>query len=140
MSYLEDGIIQIKDLQLPTKDRFKEGPVVIIECVQEIPCDPCVESCSFHAITIPESINHIPVVDFEKCTGCAVCIAQCPGLAIFVVDQTFEKNRALVILPYEFLPLPEKGETVILLDRAGQDCGEGEVIRVRNMTGRERSE
>lgn len=139
MGYLKDGIVEIKDLQFPTEDRFKKGPVVIIECVQEIPCDPCVESCPFHAITMPHSINHVPVIDFEKCTGCGVCIAQCPGLAIFVIDRTFEKNRALIILPYEFLPLPEKGETVTLLDRAGQPCGEGEVIRVRNTKNQDRT-
>jgi sarcosine oxidase subunit alpha len=139
MGYLEDGIVEIKDLQLPTEDRFKKGPVVVIECVQEIPCNPCVESCPFHAITMPGSINHVPVVDFEKCTGCGVCISQCPGLAIFVVDRTFDKNRALIVLPYEFLPLPEKGEIVTLLDCAGKPCGKGEVIRVRNTQNQDRT-
>jgi Fe-S-cluster-containing hydrogenase component 2 len=139
MNYLKDGIVEIQDLQLPSEERFEKGPVVIIECVQEIPCNPCVEACPFSAITMPESINHVPVVDFEKCTGCGVCIAQCPGLAIFVVDRTFEEKRALVSLPYEFLPLPEKGERITLIDRAGQPCGEGEVIRIRNAKNQDRT-
>jgi Fe-S-cluster-containing hydrogenase component 2 len=139
MSYLEDGIVEITDLQLPSEARFEKGPVVIIECVQEIPCNPCVEACPFHAITMPGSINHVPVVDFETCAGCGVCIAQCPGLAIFVIDRTFEEKRALVSLPYEFLPLPEKGKTVTLIDRAGQPRGEGEVIRIRNAKNQDRT-
>jgi Fe-S-cluster-containing hydrogenase component 2 len=139
MNYLKDGIVEIQDLQLPSEERFEKGPVVIIECVQEIPCNPCVEACPFSAITMPESINHVPVVDFEKCTGCGVCIAQCPGLAIFVIDRTFEEKRALVSLPYEFLPLPEKGERIMLIDRAGQPCGEGEVIRIRNAKNQDRT-
>ncbi len=132
MGYLEDGVLVPEDLQLPDDDRFEQGPVVLVECVQEIPCNPCVESCPQGAITIHPTINDVPKVDFGRCTGCGLCIAHCPGLAIFVVDQTFEKKRSLISMPYEFIPLPVAGEKVIVLDRSGKPCGEGEIIRIRN--------
>ncbi len=37
------GVPDEKDLAsvTPTKKRLEEGPVVMVECFQEIPCDPC---------------------------------------------------------------------------------------------------
>jgi hypothetical protein len=54
----------------------------------------------------------------------------CPGLAIFLVEQNYSATKAAVTFPYEFLPLPEKGEKVIALDRNGSKVSEGEVLRV----------
>jgi Fe-S-cluster-containing hydrogenase component 2 len=139
MSFLEDGIVRMEDIQLPTEERFNKGPVIVIECVQEIPCNPCVDSCSKKAIVIEGSINGIPRVVFDRCTGCGICIANCPGLAIFIIDKTHSKDKALLSLPYEFFPLPEPGETVDLLDRAGAPCGEGRVVKVRNTKAQDRT-
>jgi Fe-S-cluster-containing hydrogenase component 2 len=139
MGYLEDGTVQLEDLQTPPEERFDRGPVVVIECVQNIPCNPCVESCPQKAISIRPSINDLPRVDFAKCTGCGLCVAGCPGLAIFVVDKTFDESRALVSMPYEFLPLPDQGEKVAVFDRAGLPIGEGEVIRIRNAKSQDRT-
>ena len=36
----------------------------------------CERACPFDAIHIKE--NGLPEVDYDKCTGCAVCVAQCP--------------------------------------------------------------
>jgi Fe-S-cluster-containing hydrogenase component 2 len=132
MSFLETGIVDKKQLRSPSDKRFKKGPVAIIECVQKIPCNPCVESCPRGAISIKGSINNTPEVNFELCNGCGMCLANCPGLAIFLVDKSFEKNKATVSIPYEFRPLPEKGDKVDLLDRSGEKCGTGEVVKVRN--------
>jgi Fe-S-cluster-containing hydrogenase component 2 len=85
------------------------------------------------------SINDIPDIDFNKCTGCGLCLSGCPGLAIFMIDMTYEENRALVSLPYEFLPLPEKGEVVSIIDRGGNILGEGEIIRIRNSKSQDRT-
>jgi Fe-S-cluster-containing hydrogenase component 2 len=85
------------------------------------------------------SINAIPRVDFDRCNGCALCIANCPGLAIFLIDQTYGDSLAMVGMPYEFLPLPEPEEEVILLDRAGEPCGTGTVVRVRNVKIQDRT-
>jgi len=135
MSFLEDGIVTLEEIQLPSEARFAEGPFAVIECIQQIPCNPCVDSCPQKAITIKGSINNVPEVDFGLCNGCGICISNCPGLAIFLVDM----NKPSVGMPYEFLPLPEKGETVDLLDRAGKLCGRGEVIRIRNTKAQDRT-
>jgi len=139
MSFIETGILECEDIVTPSEERFQEGPVAIIECVQQIPCNPCVDSCNRGAITIEGSINNIPRVDYEKCNGCGLCVANCPGLAIFLVDQTFEENLAQVGIPYEFRPLPEEEETVLLLDRAGEVCGEGKIVKVRNTKAQDRT-
>jgi len=36
----------------------------------------CVQVCPFGALSMTD--GHIPEVDVEKCTGCAVCVASCP--------------------------------------------------------------
>jgi len=114
-----------------TPERLARGPVAVIECLERIPCNPCVEACRQGAITMPGGINELPQLDVERCTGCGVCIHQCPGLAIFVVDATYAPGEALVSLPYEFLPRPQQGDTVVALDRQGGKIGPARVVRVR---------
>jgi len=126
------GIPTDDDLEkvIPDKKRLAKGPVVIIECFQKIPCDPCAASCKFRAIKPFKDINDLPQVDFDKCTGCGICISSCPGLAIFVIDMNYSDDKSLIKLPYEMLPLPEKGEDVYALDRAGSILGKVKVIKV----------
>jgi len=113
----------------PPQARRKEKPYVVIECPEKIPCDPCVDACAQGAISIPGSIIELPQVDHEKCTGCLLCIPKCPGLAIFVIDETPE-DHSIIYIPYELLPKPKKGDRVIALDRDGKECGEVEVTKV----------
>lgn len=110
-------------------NRRKKGSYVVIECPEKIPCDPCVDACPNGAIRIDGSIIELPEVDYEKCTGCLVCIPRCPGLAIFVIDETPEDN-AIVYIPYEFLPRPKKGDRAIGLDRDGKERCEVEITKV----------
>lgn len=124
--YEKTGVLSIKDITLPTKEQLKKG-VVIIECVQEIPCDPCVAICPVKAISMKD-INAIPRVDFDKCTGCRRCVGICPGLAIFVVK--IEDDKALITLPYEFLPIPKVGDKVKALDREGKSRGAAKIKKV----------
>ena len=128
----ETGIPTKEDVQkvTPPDERFAKGPVVIVECFQEIPCNPCVDACNRGAITKQRDINDLPKVNFDKCNGCGLCITQCPGLAIFVVDKTYSETHAVVRLPYEFVPVPEKGQFACGLDRAGEERGWFEVVRV----------
>jgi Fe-S-cluster-containing hydrogenase component 2 len=125
-------VLSIKDFKQPSATQLKKG-VVIIECVQEIPCDPCVTVCPVNAISMKD-INACPQVDFDTCIGCTKCVDICPGLAIFVVKVKDEK--AFITLPYEFLPLPKVGDTVTALDREGTIKGNAKVIKVtrRNKT------
>jgi sarcosine oxidase subunit alpha len=110
-------------------ERKKKGAYVVIECPEKIPCDPCVDACPNDAISMPGSIIELPVVDYEKCTGCLLCIPKCPGLAIFVVDETPE-GHAIVYIPYEFLPRPKKGDKAVGVDREGNERCEVEILKV----------
>ncbi|MBA7554254.1 Ion-translocating oxidoreductase complex subunit B [subsurface metagenome] len=126
------GIPTDDDLEkvIPDKKRLAKGPVVIIECFQKIPCDPCAISCKLGAIKPFKDINDLPIVDFDKCTGCGICISSCPGLAVFVIDMNYSDEKSLIKLPHEMLPLPEKGEDVYALDRAGSILGKVKAVRV----------
>ena len=125
-SYEKTGVLSIKDLKQPSKKHLEKG-VAILECIQEIPCNPCVDGCPVNAISMKD-INAPPVIDFDKCTGCGRCVGICPGLAIFVVKV--KAGKALITLPYEFLPVPMAGDTVMALDREGNTREKAVVKRV----------
>ena len=109
----------------------KKNGLVIIECPQRIPCNPCHTSCPTGAVKPFKDINDQPEIDYEKCTGCARCVAVCPGLACFVVDLTWgDEDNALMKLPYEMLPVPEEGKTVDCLNRVGESISRGKVVKV----------
>jgi len=127
--YQETGEIRLSDLagHLPPKERLSRGAVVVVECLEQIPCNPCATVCPSKAIRVEPSIKDLPVVDYDRCTGCGLCVAVCPGLAIFIVDVS-SPNQATIKLPYEMLPQPKIGGQVALLDRQGKRCGVGEVL------------
>lgn len=116
----------------PDEERFEKGPVAVVECVQQIPCNPCESACPLHAIHIGEPITNTPQVDREKCIGCGMCVAACPGLAIFLVDKSYSETEATVSFPFEYDPLPEKGAEIDALSRAGEYVCKGRVIKVMN--------
>jgi Fe-S-cluster-containing hydrogenase component 2 len=116
---------------VPTQERMKRGRVAVIECVQEIPCNPCEEVCSHGAITVGGQITALPVLDGERCTGCGLCIAGCPGLAIFVVDKSRDDGMAVVEFPFEYIPLPAQGDIVTAVSRAGDEVCAAEVLAVK---------
>lgn len=124
---------------IPSADRRAKGPVVVIECFQEIPCDPCHEACNQGAILAFDDINRLPEVAFARCNGCGRCISVCPGLAIFVVDESWKDGLAVVRLPYEFVPLPYEGQKVYGLARNGRELCEAKVVRVENTKRHDRT-
>lgn len=131
--YEVSGVISKDMIKMPSEKHLKRG-VAIIECVQEIPCNPCVDACPFGAISM-ENLNALPKIDYDKCVGCGRCVSVCPGLAIFLVK--IEGENGFVTLPYEMLPIPKVGEVVKVLDREGKVVGKGEIVKVRveNKTG-----
>jgi glycine/D-amino acid oxidase-like deaminating enzyme/Fe-S-cluster-containing hydrogenase component 2 len=106
--------------------------VVLIECSQDIPCNPCELSCPFGAITIGKDINQQPDVDIEKCRGCGKCLFKCPGRAIRMIKFDAGQGKSEISFPYEFLPLPSIGEEIALTDRDGRIIGKGSVVHIRN--------
>ncbi|MCR4441466.1 MAG: 4Fe-4S binding protein [Peptococcaceae bacterium] len=114
----------------PPEGLWGKGPLAFIECVEEIPCNPCETSCPQGAIKVGKPITNLPVLDGNKCLGCGACIAACPGLAIYVKDYTFSETEALITFPFEYWPLPEKGRQVVLVDEMGEPVCRGEVLRV----------
>ncbi len=118
------GKLEREEVQLPERDRLEKGPVAVVECPQRIPCDPCSQHCPVGAIEM-EDLNDTPNVNFEKCTGCSICVQYCPGLAIFLLDCSPEEGCDLT-LPFEF-DLPRVGEVVEALDRKGEPVTSGTV-------------
>ena len=116
---------------VPSRSVISSKPVAVLECAQEIPCNPCELSCPQGAIKVGKPITNLPIIDSSKCTGCAACVAACPGLAIFVVNQDYSAATGTVTLPYELLPLPEKGQKVVACNREGIPLSHVDVIRVQ---------
>ncbi|MBT9151010.1 MAG: Electron transport complex subunit RsxB [candidate division WS2 bacterium] len=129
----KSGIPTKTDLKpfLPSSKRKRKGAYALIECFEEIPCDPCFSACPFKSVKEFANLNDIPVIDFKKCTGCGLCVPECPGLAIFLINEDRDDGKATITIPYEFLPLPEKGEQVWALNRVGEIEGEAKVVEVK---------
>lgn len=136
MALENNGFLTLEELKAQTKypseERFKKGPVAVIECTHEIPCNPCEGSCKFGAISIGDPITNLPCLDEEKCVGCGICVAQCPGLAIFIIDKTYSNTQGTVSFPYEYYPTPEKGQAIQAVDRSGKVICKGAVVKVQN--------
>ncbi|MDD6551718.1 MAG: 4Fe-4S binding protein [Lachnospiraceae bacterium] len=136
MSIAECGFLTYDELKekqtLPSDARYSKGPVAVIECVQEIPCNPCEAACQFGAIHIGDPITSLPSLTAEKCVGCGVCVSRCPGLAIFVVNKSYTKDTATVSFPYEYEPVPKEGEVHKGLNRRGEPVCEGKIVKVLN--------
>ena len=116
------------DSVFPEKIVLKK-PKAVIECYKEIPCNPCSTSCPFDAIFIPEDINVRPEIDYDRCTGCGICVYNCPGLAITV--RHLVDGRTILKIPYEFSPLPKKGMLTNVFNREGVKITEGVITSVQ---------
>lgn len=128
---LSHGYVSDEEMAaFPSAKVYEAGIHPVIECTQNIPCNPCQEACKVGCIKVGDNITSLPVVDQQaKCIGCGMCVANCPGQAIFLVEQ--KEEWAEITLPYEFLPLPEKGSQGVALDRSGKPVCQAEVVSVR---------
>lgn len=132
-SLLKKGYIDESEIErFPGVVKVK-GLHPVIECTQNIPCNPCQDACNKGCIKIGQKITSLPVVDKEKeCIGCGMCVANCSGQAIFLINEDFEPGFASVTIPYEFLPLPKKGDKGVALDRSGSEVCDAEIISVKS--------
>ena len=132
MNLLEKGFIANDEMERFPGVTHKAGVHPVMECTQNIPCNPCQDACPKHCIKIGEKITSLPAVDESvDCIGCGMCVASCSGQAIFLLDETYEEGFAAVTLPYEFLPLPKEGEKGYGLGRDGKVVCEAEVVQVK---------
>jgi len=134
----EEVLLQAPGYRPDAFDRVK-GPVVVVECVQAIPCNPCETVCPKGVITVGDPITNLPSVEPEGCIGCGVCVAACPGLSIFLVDKYFAEGKAAVTFAYEYLPVPQKGDAVKAVDREGKAVCDATVEKVVSVKSYDRT-
>lgn len=103
---------------------------LIIECYEPIPCNPCEFLCTQKVIQVGSPITNLPVTENENCSGCGVCVAGCPGQAIFLLQDSGVGSTLKVSFPWELFPLPIKGSTVLVVDSEGKQLGEGSVVKI----------
>lgn len=115
-----------------SKDRFIYP---VFYCDQEIPCDPCVSSCTQRLIKLKnDKILGIPEFIGKNCQGCGNCVYVCPGLAITLVNKKYDplKIMAKVIVPWE-LPdgLIKLHDMVYTSGSTGENVGKGRVVVIK---------
>lgn len=134
MSLLTKGYMSEDEVVRYPGVKQVEGVHPVIECSQNIPCNPCQDSCPKNCIKIGDNITSLPVFDENSsCTGCGMCVASCSGQSIFLVDDSKEEGFTHITLPYEFMPLPVAGDKGIALDRSGAKICEAEVVKVKTI-------
>jgi Fe-S-cluster-containing hydrogenase component 2 len=112
----------------------EEGVFPVFHCMQEVPCNPCTSVCPQHAIhTENNALTGLPYFsDQEQCTGCASCVAVCPGLAVTLVDYRKDPEHPLLTLPYEVWRANVKvGQQVPVTDVEGAILGYYPVEKVK---------
>lgn len=130
---LKKGFIADDEIECYPGVVHKMGIHPVMECSQNIPCNPCQDACPKGCIKIGANMTALPAVDTKKeCIGCGMCVAACSGQAIFLVDEGYEPGFASVTIPYEFLPLPQKGQIGWGLGRNGEKICQAEVLEVRS--------
>ncbi|BBB92999.1 MAG TPA: 4Fe-4S ferredoxin [Methylomusa anaerophila] len=129
----QTGVPTVEDIAsiTPNGERLKKGPIAVLECFQNIPCNPCVDACSRKAIRMESDINQCPQLDDSLCNGCGICLVHCPGLSVFIIDQSYSDTEAVIKIPFEFYPLPAIGQCVDAVNRAGQVIGSAKVLKVQ---------
>ena len=129
-----DGVPSIEELNASPgypSNVEREKPLAFIECVEEIPCNPCASACPQNAITLEKGLTSLPRIHPDLCTGCGICISACPGLAIYVKALKMEDGLSSIMFPYEYYPLPDIGAEVKLVNRFGEEVCSGTVLSVR---------
>lgn len=116
---------------IPPKNR---DIYTITHCFQEIPCNPCTESCIKQSIKIKDSnIMGTPIFEGE-CLGCSRCVSLCPGLAITLIDKRYDDTRktARIVIPWEMPKDSIKvNQKISTTDIDGKIIGDGKIIAIK---------
>jgi NADPH-dependent 2,4-dienoyl-CoA reductase/sulfur reductase-like enzyme/Fe-S-cluster-containing hydrogenase component 2 len=111
-----------------------DGVFPIFHCYQEVPCNPCTSVCPVGAVkTEGDKITGLPyMADLDACTGCASCVAVCPGLSVTMADYRQDPQHPLVNLPYEvWRDQVREGQKVPVTDIDGAVLGYYAVEKVQ---------
>ena len=128
-SLLRKGYLEDNEITIYPGFTSGKGIHPVIECTQNIPCNPCQDACRYGCIQVGESITSLPKLNKEsRCTGCGMCVASCSGQAIFLVNEDYNSESAIITIPYEFLPYPKAGELGMALGRDGLPLCEAQVM------------
>jgi len=49
-----------------------------------------------------------------------------------MIDRTYSETEASITIPYELIPLPNKGDIVIALNRMGETVCKGKVLKINS--------
>ena len=130
MTLSKNGIPNQSELQsfLPDNIRVEAGPIAVAECFSSVTCVSCIKSCPHEALYKDLSTN-ILHVDSSLCTGCGVCIPQCPAHAIFIIDANTQNSWGVLKTAYEGSSFITEGDSVVGLGRDGNKLGEFEVTQ-----------
>ena len=126
---LKQGYVADDEIERYPGVKHYAGIHPVIECTQNIPCNPCQDACKFGCINVGETITRLPSVNEKnQCAGCGMCVASCSGQAIFLVDEDTGDGMGTVTMPYELLPYPQPGDKGIACGRDGKPVCEAEVV------------
>lgn len=132
-SLLKKGFISDEEIgRFPGLQGRRKDIYPVIECTQNIPCNPCQDVCIKGCISIGDNITKLPSIKEEyDCTGCGMCVTSCPGQAIFLIKENHDEQTVDISIPYEFLPIPQEGEIGVALDRQGNKLCSAKVVGIR---------
>ncbi len=119
---------EISKLEYPKDEK---GIMPIINCIQEIPCNPCSTVCPVNAIQMQgDPITGKPVYT-GGCIGCGLCVVTCPGLAITLSDYRKDADNPIVKIPYEIGNIIVNiGDKVDCVDIDGNFIDKFEVVNI----------
>lgn len=141
-SLLEVGYLDNSDIEIfpACKEGCAKRYYPVIECTQNIPCNPCQDACKSGCIIVGEHITNLPRINKDvKCSACGLCVSACPGQAIFLINDEYEPGYSSVSIPYELLPVPKVGTIGYALDRSGAKVCEAEIVSVKSPTAYDRT-
>ncbi|MDY6795408.1 MAG: (2Fe-2S)-binding protein [Actinomycetota bacterium] len=114
-------------------EKALKGPVAVVDCREEIPCNPCEEVCGRGAIKVGEDICSLPIYNPEACNGCGKCVAVCPGMAVFLIDRSRGNGKARVTVPYEMKGVIEGKRRTWAVDGEGKILGAAKIVKTARM-------
>jgi Fe-S-cluster-containing hydrogenase component 2/bacterioferritin-associated ferredoxin len=120
-------------------EKAAAGAVAVVDCREEIPCNPCEKACRKGAIVVGEDICRPPRYEPDLCDGCGRCVSLCPGMAVFLLDRSAGAGQARVTVPYEMQEEIVKDSEAWAMDKEGNPLGKGKIVKTAKMGRRDKT-